>query len=94
MLMKLLLCEGITKNLFAPSACGLNQSLPRTRVEKHCSTHKIIHKYLDNSRARLTIGQTGQMPGASHLNMKTLIYWFFMLLGCSPRVEIVELCDY
>jgi len=43
------------------------------------------------ARARLTIGQTGQMPGASRWNIKTLLYWFFMFLGSSPRVTIVEL---
>jgi len=41
--------------------------------------------------AGLTIGQTGQMPGASRLNMKTLLYWCFVFLGCSPRVKIVDL---
>ena len=46
------------------------------------------------TRAELTIGQTGQMPGASRLNIKTLFYWFFMFKGCSPRIEIVELFDY
>ena len=45
-------------------------------------------------RAGLTIGQTGQMPGASRLNIKTLLYWFFIFLACSPRVKIVELFDY
>jgi len=44
--------------------------------------------------AGLTIGQTRQMPGASRLNIKTLFYRFFMFLGCSPRVKIVELFDY
>jgi len=46
------------------------------------------------ARAGLTIGQTGKMPGASHLNIKTLFYWFSIFLGCSLRVEIVELFDY
>jgi len=46
------------------------------------------------TRAGLTIGQTGQMPGASRLNIKTLFYWFFMFIGCSPRIKIVELFDY
>jgi len=32
--------------------------------------------------------------GASRLNIKTLLYCFFKFLGCSPRVEIVELFDY
>jgi len=32
--------------------------------------------------------------GASRLNTKILLYWFFMFLGCSPRVKIVELCNY
>ena len=41
--------------------------------------------------AGLTIGQTGQMPGASRLGIKTLLYWFFIFLDCSPRVKIVEL---
>jgi len=45
-------------------------------------------------RAGLTIGQTGQMPGASRLNTNTLLYWFFMFLGRSTRVKIVELFDY
>jgi len=45
-------------------------------------------------RAGLTIGQTGQMPEASRLNIKRLLYWFFVSLGCSPRVKIVELFDY
>jgi len=45
-------------------------------------------------RAGVTIGQTGQMPGASRLNIKTLLYWIFMFLGCSPRLQIVELFDY
>jgi len=31
----LLLEEDIKANLFAPSACGLIQSVPRTRVRKH-----------------------------------------------------------
>jgi len=36
-LIKLLLCEGITENLFAPSACGLIQNLSRTRgFKEHC----------------------------------------------------------
>ena len=30
-LIQLLLCEGITANVFAPRVCGLIQSLPRTR---------------------------------------------------------------
>ena len=30
-LIKLLLCEGIAENLFAPSACGLTQRRPGTR---------------------------------------------------------------
>jgi len=30
-----------------------------------------------------------QMLGASRLNTKTLL-WFYMVLGCSPRVEIVD----
>jgi len=52
-----------------------------------------------SSRVGLTIGQTGKMPGtsrfgASRLNIKTLLYLFFMFLGCSPRVKIVELFDY
>jgi len=34
-------------------------------------------QWLDG-RAELTIGQTGQMPGASRLNIKTLLYWIFM----------------
>jgi len=34
-LIKLLLCESVTANVFSPSACRLIQSLPRTRVEKH-----------------------------------------------------------
>ena len=34
-LIKLSLFEGIKANLFALSACGLIQSLPRTRVGKH-----------------------------------------------------------
>jgi len=38
------------------------------------------------SRARLTIGQTGQMPRASCLQMRTLLYWFFMFSGYSPLV--------
>jgi len=45
-------------------------------------------------RAGLTIGQTGQLPGASRLEIKTRLYWFFILIGCSPRVKIVELFDY
>jgi len=32
--------------------------------------------------------------GASRLNIKTLLYRFFMFSGCSPRVKIVELFDY
>jgi len=39
-------------------------------------------------RAGLTIGQTGQMPVTSRLNIKILLYWFFMFLGCSPRVKM------
>jgi len=31
-LIKLLLCEGTAENLFAPNACGLTQSLPRTQM--------------------------------------------------------------
>jgi len=31
-----------------------------------------------------------QMLGASRLNTKTLLYWFYMVLGCSSRVEIVD----
>jgi len=45
------------------------------------------------SRAGLTIGQTGQMPGASRLDIKTLLHWFVIVLGCSPCVKIVELFD-
>ena len=41
------------------------------------------------SRAGLTIVQ-----GALRLNIKTLLYWFFMFLCCSSRVKIVELFDY
>jgi len=33
---------------------------------------------MSHGRAGLTIGQTGQMPGASRLNTKTFLYWFFM----------------
>ena len=32
--------------------------------------------------------------GASRLNVKALLYWFFMFSGCSPRVKIAELYDY
>jgi len=32
--------------------------------------------------------------GASRLNDKTPLYWFFMFLGCYPRVKIVELFNY
>ena len=32
--------------------------------------------------------------GASRLNVKTLLYCFFMFLGSSPCVKIVELFDY
>jgi len=46
------------------------------------------------ARAGLTIAQTGQMPGASRMDIKTLLYWFFVFLGCSPRVKMVELSDY
>jgi len=45
-------------------------------------------------RAGLTIGQTGQMPEVSRLNIETLLYWFFMFLGSSPRVKIAEIFDY
>ena len=45
-------------------------------------------------RAGLTTGQTGQMPGASRLNIKTFLYWIFMFLGYSPRLKIVEIFDY
>jgi len=31
--------------------------------------------------------------GASCLDIKTLLYWFFIFLGCSPCVKIVELID-
>jgi len=31
---------------------------------------------------------------ASRLNIKTFFYWFFMFVGCSPRIKIVELFDY
>jgi len=31
--------------------------------------------------------------GALRLNIKTLLYWFFMFLGCSPRVKIAELVE-
>jgi len=37
----------------------------------------------------LTIWQTGQMPGASRLNLKTLLFWFFICLGCLSRAKIV-----
>jgi len=29
--------------------------------------------------------------GSSRLDIKKLLYWFFLFLGCSPRVKIVEL---
>ena len=45
-------------------------------------------------RAELIVGQTGQMPGASRLNIKTLLHWFLMFLGCSPCVKIVKLFAY
>jgi len=32
--------------------------------------------------------------GASCLNIKTLLCWFFMFLGCPSRVKIVELFHY
>jgi len=32
-------------------------------------------------RDGLTIGQTGQIPGASRLSIKTLLYCFFMFLS-------------
>jgi len=47
--------------------------------------------FLTEDKAGSTIGQTGQMPGASRLNIKRLVYWFFRYLGCPPRVNIVEL---
>jgi len=31
---------------------------------------------------------------ALRLNVKTLLYWFFMFLDCSPSVKIVEIFDY
>jgi len=40
-------------------------------------------------RAGLIIGQTGQMPGASRLDIKTLLYWLFIVLGSSPCFKIV-----
>jgi len=43
------------------------------------------------SRAGLTIGQSGHVPGTSRLNIKTLLYCIFMFLGCSPDARIVEL---
>jgi len=46
------------------------------------------------ARVGLSIRQTGQMPGASRLNIKTLLFCFFMFLGCTPRVKIAELFDY
>jgi len=39
-LIKIVLFESIKGNVFAPSACGLIQSLPRTRVGKHCPKPK------------------------------------------------------
>ena len=50
--------------------------------------------YVLSYRQDLTIRQTGQMPAASRLDIKTLLYWFYIFLGCSPRVKIVELFDY
>jgi len=46
------------------------------------------------SRAGLTMEQTGQIPGASRFNTKTLFYCFFVFSGCSPRVKIVEFLIY
>jgi len=45
------------------------------------------------NQGRINHWQTGQMHGASRLNIKTLFYWFFMFLNCSPRVKIAELFD-
>jgi len=45
-------------------------------------------------RTGLSIGQTRQVPGVSRLDIKTLPYWFFIFLGCSARVKIVEVFDY
>jgi len=45
------------------------------------------------ARAGLIFGPSEQMPGASRLDMKTLLYWFFIFLDCSPRVKTVELFD-
>jgi len=36
---KLLLSEGITANLLGPGACGLSQSLPRTRLRSTGLNH-------------------------------------------------------
>jgi len=54
---------------------------------------KIAQKFLAIARAELTIGQTGQISGASRLETKTLLYCFFTFLSCSPRAEIVEHFD-
>jgi len=43
-------------------------------------------------RGGLTVGQTGQMPGASRLNIKTLFYWFFMFLAVHNVSNLFDYC--
>ena len=39
------------------------------------------------NQGRINHWQIGQIHGASRFNIKTLFYWFFMFLSCSPRVK-------
>jgi len=47
-----------------------------------------MHKYtIAITRAGLAIGQTGKMPGASRMSIKTLLCWLYMHLWCSMRQD-------
>ena len=59
-------------------------------TDYNCNKCCQLVAYVAYIRAGLTIGQTGQIPGASRLIIKTLLYWFFMFLRCSLCVKIIE----
>jgi len=65
-----------------------NLHLTNSAQQQDCSQGRINHW------AKRGIARGLTLLGASRLNAKTLLYWFFMFLGCSPRVKIAELFDY
>jgi len=53
------------------------------------NTQGLINHWANRANAR-----SHALLGASRLKIKILLYWFFVFLGCSPRVKNVEIFDY